>query len=90
MTVAIGNTLVSENPKLFKDTQLLTVANAIDSLAPEQAIFPVMMRAKRSPDVKYHNIIGILKNPSFVQRKVGQVTVSSLPRVHAWMMWRVN
>lgn len=25
-----------------------------------------MMRAKRSPDVKYHNIIGVLENPSLI------------------------
>ncbi len=71
MTVATGNALVRQNPRLFKDTQLLTVANAIDSLAPESPIFPVMMRAQRSPDVKYHNIIGVLEDPSFLQRKVG-------------------
>lgn len=64
MAVRTGNRLASENPQLFKDTQLLTVANAIDSLAPESPIFPVMMRAERAPGVKYHNIIGVLENRS--------------------------
>jgi hypothetical protein len=50
---------------------MLTVANAIDSLAPESPIFKVMMRAKRSPQVKYHNIIGVLQNPSLLQRQIG-------------------
>lgn len=72
MSIAIGKTLVQENPTVFKDTQLLTVANAIDSLAPEQAIFPVMMRAKHSPGVKYHNIVGVLQHPSFLQKKLGE------------------
>ncbi len=40
MAVTTGNRLAAENPNLFKDTQLLTVANAIDSLAPESPIFP--------------------------------------------------
>ncbi len=71
MAIATGNRLASENPQLFKDTKLLTVASAIDSLAPDSPIFPVMMRAKRAPGVKYHNIIGVLKNPSFLQRQVG-------------------
>ncbi|MCG8653677.1 MAG: hypothetical protein MI861_27815 [Pirellulales bacterium] len=72
MAVWTGRRLVSENPRLFKDTQLLTVANAIDSLAPESPIFPVMMRARRSPNVKYHNIIGVLQDPNILQRKIGR------------------
>ncbi|WP_242632055.1 esterase/lipase family protein [Rubripirellula amarantea] len=69
--ISTGNRLAENNPTLFKDTQLLTVANAIDSLAPESPIFPVMMRAKRAPNVKYHNIIGVLEDPSFVQARAG-------------------
>ncbi len=72
MAVTTGNRLASENPELFKNTQLLTVANAIDSLAPESPIFPVMMRAKRAPGVKYHNIIGLLENPSFFRGRGGR------------------
>jgi pimeloyl-ACP methyl ester carboxylesterase len=71
MAVSTGYRLAIENPTLFKDTQLLTAANAIDSLAPESAIFPVMMRAERAPGVKYHNIIGVLQKPSLLQRQVG-------------------
>ena len=52
--------------------RLLTVANAIDSLAPESPIFPVMMRAKRAPGVKYHNIIGVLENTSFISGRRGR------------------
>ena len=70
--VSVGNRLALSNPKLFKDTQLLTVSNAIDSLAPESPIFPVMMRAKRSPGVKYHNIVGVLENPSIITARAGR------------------
>ncbi len=63
MAVSVGRSLVNDNPGLFRDTSLLTEANAIDSLAPESPIFPVMLRAKKSSDTKYHNIIGVLKDP---------------------------
>jgi hypothetical protein len=72
MAITAGNRLAAQNPRLFKDTELLTVANAIDSLAPESPIFPVMMRAKRSPGVKYHNIIGVLENPSLFTGRVSR------------------
>lgn len=66
LLTSFGDRLAIANPRLFRNTELLTVANAIDSLAPESPIFPVMMRAQRDPEVKYHNIIGILKNTSFL------------------------
>ena len=64
--VSSGHSLARANPGLFRDTQLLTEANAIDSLAPDSPIFPVMLRAEKAPDVKYHNIIGVLENPSWL------------------------
>lgn len=70
-TILTGNRLSDQNPGLFKDTKLLTVANAIDSLAPDSPIFPVLNMAARSPDVKYHNIIGVLQNPSFISSQGG-------------------
>jgi len=72
MAVNTGVALAKANPNLFKDTQLLTVANAIDSLAPNSPIFPVMMRAKRAPQVKYHNIVGVLESPSFLESRIGR------------------
>jgi len=66
MLTNFGDRLAMENPKLFRNTELLTVANSIDSLAPESPIFPVMIRAQRDPDVKYHNVIGVLNNASFI------------------------
>ncbi len=72
MNVSTGERLAAENPFLFRNTELLTTANAIDSLAPESAIFPVMLNAKTSPGVKFHNIIGVLQKPSFLQRKIGE------------------
>ena len=71
MTIRTGSRLTDQNPGIFKDTKLLTVANAIDSLAPDSPIFPVLEKAERSPNVKYHNIIGVLQNPSFITSQAG-------------------
>jgi pimeloyl-ACP methyl ester carboxylesterase len=66
MYTNVGRDLAANNPHLVRESQMLTVANAIDSLAPDSPIFPVMLRAKRSTDVQYHNIIGVLENPTFL------------------------
>lgn len=71
MSVSIGNTIVQQNPNVFKRSQLLTVANGIDSLASDSPIFPVMLEAKYAPDVKFHNIIGVLEDPSLLQSQSG-------------------
>ncbi|NND99423.1 MAG: hypothetical protein HKN47_19055 [Pirellulaceae bacterium] len=72
LAVSAGERLARANPRLFKDTSLLTTSNAIDSLAPESPIFPVMQRARYSPRVKFHNIIGVLEEPGFLQRRAGR------------------
>ena len=61
--VSTGQRLARENPDFFRDTELLTTANAIDSLSPQSPIFPVMMRAKKSENVKFHNIVGVIEKP---------------------------
>lgn len=66
-----GNRLVRENPGVFKDTELLTVNTSIDSLAPESPIFPVLLRAKPAPDVRYHNIIGVYSNTNLISSSLG-------------------
>ena len=61
--VSTSRRLTDENPGFFRDTRLLTEANAVDSLAPDSPIFPVLLRAKRSPGTQYHNIVGVLSEP---------------------------
>nr|WP_236622115.1 hypothetical protein [Rhodopirellula maiorica] len=61
--VSTGQRLTRENPDFFRDTELLTAVNAVDSLSSKSPIFPVMLRAKKSPNVKFHNIIGVLEKP---------------------------
>ncbi|MFG0263360.1 MAG: hypothetical protein ACF788_13285, partial [Novipirellula sp. JB048] len=69
MFVSTGQRLARENPDFFRDTKLLTATNAVDSLSPKSPIFPVMLRAKKSPQVKFHNIIGVLEKPSLLSSK---------------------
>jgi pimeloyl-ACP methyl ester carboxylesterase len=66
MAVSTGNRLTRANPGYFRDTRLLTEANAVDSLAPDSPIFPVMLRAKKAKHVRFHNIIGVLDDPPWL------------------------
>lgn len=63
IAVSTGSRLTRANPGFFRDTRLLTEANAVDSLAPDSPIFPVLMRAKKAKHVRFHNIIGVLEDP---------------------------
>ncbi len=78
---SLGNSLVRQNPELFHDTKLLTVNTSIDSLSPECAIFPAILRAETAPWVKYHNIIGVVPEDGFLNRlskgSDGVVTIES-------------
>ncbi|MFY7874290.1 MAG: hypothetical protein ACOVQM_02515, partial [Pirellula sp.] len=61
----MGNSLIRQNPGLFRNTELLTTTTSIDSLSPESPIFPTMLRARRAPWVNYHNIIGIMEKSNW-------------------------
>jgi pimeloyl-ACP methyl ester carboxylesterase len=45
----IGNSLIRQNPNMFRNTELLTTTTSIDSLSPDSPIFPTMLRARRAP-----------------------------------------
>ncbi len=61
-----ANHLVRENPNVFRDTEMITTTTSIDSLAPESPIFPAMMRSRRAPWVRYHNIVGVKPSDGFL------------------------
>jgi pimeloyl-ACP methyl ester carboxylesterase len=61
-----GYSLARANPKLFRDSELLTTNTSIDSLSPDSPIFPVLLRAPRAPWVTYHNIIGVVPDSGFL------------------------
>ncbi len=72
MMISTSQSLVRENPGVFRSTELLTASTSIDSLSPESPVFPVMLRAPRAPWVIYHNIMG--KVPSRGLFKDGEAT----------------
>lgn len=62
----VGNSLVRQNPDMFKNTELLTTTTSIDSLSPDSPIFPAMLRAPRANWVQYHNIIGVVPQSNWL------------------------
>ncbi len=63
-----GYSLARKNPEVIHESELLTTNTSIDSLSPESPIFPVMLRARRAPWVKYHNIIGVVPDEGLFNR----------------------
>ncbi len=60
--------IIRDNPDFFRNTDLLTVTTSIDSLSPESPVLPVMLSARRSPAVKYHNIVGQVSRKTILGR----------------------
>jgi len=75
--------LYRENPGKLHDPSPVEVTTSIQSLAPDDPIFPVMLAAPRPPWVKYHNIVGEVPTDSFVGRIAsGSDGVVSLESAH--------
>jgi len=53
-----GYRLRMENPGQILPTSPTHIGTSIDSLATDSSFFPVMLEAERSPQVRYHNIVG--------------------------------
>jgi pimeloyl-ACP methyl ester carboxylesterase len=62
MMISTSRRLTRENPGFFRNTELLTISTSVDSLSPDSPILPVMLRSRRSPWVKYHNIVGLVRD----------------------------
>lgn len=60
-----------ENPGFFRNTELLTISTSIDSLSPDSAVLPVMLRSPRSDRTTYHNIIGLVSDEGIVGSLAG-------------------
>jgi pimeloyl-ACP methyl ester carboxylesterase len=60
--------LYRENPGKLRDPSPVEVTTSIQSLAPNDPIFPVMLAAPRPPWVKYHNIVGEVPDQGLVGR----------------------
>ncbi len=66
MMVELSNKLIRENPGAFRNTDLLTMTTSIDSLAPECPIFPVLNTSERAAWTRYHNIIGVVPQKTWL------------------------
>jgi len=81
MMVSTGQSLMRDNPGLFRSTDYFTTNTSIDSLSPDSPILPVMLRAPRAPWVQYHNVIGVIPNRGLFQegepRSDGVVEIES-------------
>jgi pimeloyl-ACP methyl ester carboxylesterase len=62
--------LYLDNPGAFLPGSLLRVDTSIDSLAPSEPIFPVMLNSRKAPWVTYHNIIGIVPQQWWLSKLV--------------------
>lgn len=69
MMVATGQKLISHNPGVFQNSDLLTTNTSIDSLSPDSPVFPAMLRAPRASWITYHNIIGMTPTGNFLSKK---------------------
>jgi pimeloyl-ACP methyl ester carboxylesterase len=58
--------IARDNADLLRNTDLLTITTSIDSLAPDSAILPVMLRSRKPPWVKYHNIVGVVSDDGWL------------------------
>lgn len=61
-----------ENPDAFPDGSILKIPTSIDSLAPDCPILPILLEAPRPPDLKRHNIVGVVEKENILNRVSGK------------------
>jgi hypothetical protein len=71
MLASTRRTLEHDNPGLLRNGDLIDVTTSIDSLSPHSAFLPVLLEAQRSPQVRYHNIVGRVEDEGLFARFVG-------------------
>lgn len=81
MMVQASQTLLQDNPGYFRNSAIFTVKTSIDSLSPDCEFLAVMNRLPLAPNVKLHNIVGVLPQEgwlgSFSKEGDGVVGVTS-------------
>ena len=64
--IRLPEALAENTQRLFLDNEdlrhsrLLQINNSVESLSPQSPVFEAMLEARSSPNVKYHNVIGVL------------------------------
>lgn len=64
--LAVQQELVSQNPGMFRRTDLLTISTSIDSLSPKSPVLPAMLQAPRPRNVHYNNIVGVVPEDTWL------------------------
>lgn len=59
MMVQTSQSVMRENPDLFRSPELLTITTSIDSLAADSPILPVLRSSPTAPWIRHHNIMGV-------------------------------
>lgn len=52
------------------NSRLLKINTSVESLSPSSPVFPIMLRSRRSPKVKYHNVVGVVPQDKVLGRVV--------------------
>jgi hypothetical protein len=78
LTLTTTKQLLEMNPGSFTIDESDLVTTSVDSLSPQSKLLQAMMQTPQSPDVKYHNVVGVTKpNVSLEQNTDGVVTYAS-------------
>ncbi len=78
LTVNTTKQLLELNPGAFRIDDSDIVTTSLDSLSPKSPILQAMLQTPQSPDVKYHNVVGITKlNLPVEENTDGVVTYAS-------------
>jgi pimeloyl-ACP methyl ester carboxylesterase len=64
--------LYVDNPKIFKEPNLIDVDTSIDSLAPDSPFLPVMLGSRPAPWVRHHTIVGVIPDKGLLGKVVGE------------------
>jgi pimeloyl-ACP methyl ester carboxylesterase len=66
MLISRRQELFRDNPGAFPQGSLLRIDTSIDALAPDAPVFAALLSSRRPPWVRYHNIVGVRPQPSWL------------------------
>jgi hypothetical protein len=79
-TVAAARQLLSLNPDVFRSDWAPVGLTSLDGLSPDNPILQTMLATPRPPWVRYHNVVGAIKDLPVEQNTDGVVTYASAHR----------
>lgn len=76
--IRLPEALAENTQRLFevnaalRDSPLLNVNNSVESLSPTSAVWPIILGSPKPPEVKYHNVVGVLPGDDVLGRVAGR------------------